>query len=76
MTGEPHQAVVMVYNGYRDHWSVLKRVGKTSLVLFDSGGYSRIAIANCRMSYERPLRGKREHAINPKGMFCLRVTSA
>ncbi len=60
---EPNSAVLISLMGHLDHWTVLRKVGRTSLELFDSSGFARVKIANCRMSYEQPASLSREHVI-------------
>ena len=51
---EPNTAILVSFLGHLDHWTVLRRVSKTSIAFFDSSGFKRVVIANCRMTYERP----------------------
>lgn len=64
ITDQPNQAVVFTVEGFISHWTVLRRVGDRHLVLFDSSGYHRLTLANCRMPYEAP-RKSREHSSHP-----------
>ena len=69
LTREPHAAVLLSLAGHMDHWSVLRKVGRRSLKLFDSDGHVLVRIAECRMSYERRRNGAREHIIHPPAVF-------
>ena len=73
LTREPHTAVLLSLAGHFDHWTVLKRVGRHALKLFDSDGHARVRIAECRMSYERHLKRTPEHVIHPPAVFQIAV---
>jgi hypothetical protein len=72
VAAQPDQAIVFTVEGFISHWTVLRRVADRHLVLFDSSGYSRLTLANCRMPYE-PARNGREHIIPPEAAFLLRL---
>jgi hypothetical protein len=74
LSREPHTAVLLSFAGHLSHWSVLKKVGRRSLKLFDSSGHARVRIATCRMSYERHLIGTRENVIHPSALFRIALT--
>jgi hypothetical protein len=61
-------AILISLNGHLDHWTVLRRVNHTTLTLFDSSGFARIALANCRTSYQRSTT-KLEHIVRPRALF-------
>jgi hypothetical protein len=44
----PSSAVLIGIGGQLDHWSVLSSISDHYLNLFDSGGFQRIQIDNCR----------------------------
>ena len=73
---QPSSAVVIALAGALDHWTVLRKVGRTSLELFDSSQFARVKIANCRMSYEQPASLSREHIIHPRAVLRVSVTEA
>ena len=73
---EPNSAVLFSLVGHLDHWTVLRKVGRTSLELFDSSQFARVKIANCRMSYEPPASLSREHIIHPRAVLRVSVTEA
>lgn len=66
---QPGQAIVLSVFGALDHWTVVQRVSRSWMVLFDSSGHHRIAVKNCRMIYERPLLGARQHVVPPDAVF-------
>jgi hypothetical protein len=47
LTKQPASAVVMELSGDVRHWTVLRRLGKHSLELFDSSGMERVKLASC-----------------------------
>jgi hypothetical protein len=61
LTKQRASAVVMELSGDVRHWTVLRRVGKHSLELFDSSGMERVKLASCRLigSREYILRRRR-----------------
>lgn len=65
----PNQAVILTVEGYISHWTVLYGVTNRYLLLFDSSGYYRLLIANCRMPYEPARPGSRNHIIPPEAAF-------
>lgn len=69
---EPHQAVIVTVDGFLSHWTVVRAVTETSLLLFDSGGFDRITIANCRMTYEAKRRS-REYLFPSRAAFLVRL---
>jgi hypothetical protein len=73
---QPNTAILLTLSGHLDHWTVVGEVGRNTLELFDSSGFARVAIANCRMLYEWPCApGKREHIINPRAVFSVRLAT-
>jgi hypothetical protein len=52
LTKQPASAVVLELSGDVRHWTVLRRVGKHSLELFDSSGMERVKLASCRLKHE------------------------
>lgn len=73
LAAAPQSAVILSLCGHLDHWSVLRRVTATSLELFDSYGFARVAIANCRMSTEPPLPSRREHVLHARALLQVSV---
>ena len=73
ITAQPNSAVLIGLDNHFDHWTVLKAVGPAHLELFDSSGYARVRIANCRMSDEEKLVARREHVIRPRAVFQIRA---
>ncbi|WAJ27850.1 hypothetical protein [Antarcticirhabdus aurantiaca] len=72
---QPGSAVILPLEGYLDHWSVLRWVGTATLELFDSYGFSRVSIANCRMTHEPARLGRREHIIRARAILLVDVRS-
>ncbi len=66
---QPGQAVLLSVFGSLNHWTVVRRVSRGSLILFDSSGYTRITLAACRMSNERPKAKGRQHIVPPDAVF-------
>lgn len=66
---QPGQAILLSVFGSLNHWTVIRRVSHNSLILFDSSGYTRIALDACRMSYERPKAKGRQHVVPPEALF-------
>ncbi|MES0090058.1 hypothetical protein [Mesorhizobium sp. M0030] len=69
--GQPGQAVVLSVFGSLNHWTVVRRISRSSLVLFDSSGYARISLDTCRMAHERPRPKGRQHIIPHDAIFCV-----
>ncbi|MER8895941.1 hypothetical protein [Mesorhizobium sp. M0676] len=69
--GQPGQAVVLSVFGSLNHWTVVRRISRSSLVLFDSSGYARISLEACRMAHERPRPKGRQHIIPHDAIFCV-----
>lgn len=65
----PNRAVILTVEGHISHWSVLYGVANRYLLLFDSSGYCRLSIRNCRMPYEPSRPVFREHIIPPEAAF-------
>jgi hypothetical protein len=63
LTKQPASAVVIELSGDVRHWTVLRRVGKHSLELFDSSGMERVKLANCRLKHEWAHNGSREYIL-------------
>src|SRR5215204_5268114 len=73
LADQPRSAVLICLTGHLDHWTVLKRVTGQSLTFFDSSGYARISLANCRSSAARSRGARRAHIIEPTGIFLVRA---
>lgn len=56
-------AVLIGLGGKLGHWTVIDRISKAYLSLFDSGGYRRASLSCCRMRHEAPLARKTGHII-------------
>jgi hypothetical protein len=65
----PNQTVIVTIEGFLSHWTVLRAVSESSFQLFDSSGYDRITIANCRMTYEPKRVSRREYLFPAKAAF-------
>jgi hypothetical protein len=76
LAGEAGCAVLIGLAGYLNHWTVLRGVTQHCLPLFDSSGYARVRLANCRKSKDWELGGAREYLIKPKGVLLLTAGSA
>ena len=61
----PGSAVLIGIGGKLDHWSVLSSVSGHYLNLFDSGGFQRIRIDNCRTSHKRWRQAAAGHVLAP-----------
>jgi hypothetical protein len=72
IVAQPTQAIVFTVEGSISHWTVLRRVANQHLVLFDSSGYNRLMLSNCRMPYE-PSCKSREHIIPPDAAFIVKL---
>ena len=69
----PTSSVLIGLQGHHEHWTVLRKVGRATLQLFDSTGLTHVNIANCRMSYEPAMSARREHVIHPRGALRIRI---
>lgn len=69
---EPGTALIVSFEGHLDHWTVIRGVSDHWLQLHDSASIIRLSRANCRMSYEPPLRRPVEHVIRPSSLFWLK----
>jgi hypothetical protein len=67
----PKSAVILSLSGSLDHWTVLRRINRASLELFDSSGHARVKIANARMLYEPATARSVEHVIYPRAIFVM-----
>ena len=61
----PNSAVLIGIGGQLDHWSVVSSISSHYLNLFDSGGFQRIRIDNCRARHERRRPSPVEHVLAP-----------
>jgi hypothetical protein len=71
LTKQPASAVVMELSGDVRHWTVLRRVGKHSLELFDSSGMERVKLASCRLKHEWAHNGSREYILRPRRVLLI-----
>ena len=65
----PQTALLFALRGYLDHWTVIRAVEKASLGLFDSSGFRRVSLSNCRMSYDKLCISRRQHILNVGSIF-------
>ena len=72
VSSQPGHAVLLSVFGTLNHWTVVRSVSRTSICLFDSAGYARIARHCCRTTYERPKQRGRQHVVPPDAVFCIR----
>src|SRR5918995_1180215 len=71
LTKQPASAVVMELSGDVRHWTVLRRVGKHSLELFDSSGMERVKLASCRLKHEWAHKGSREYILRRRRVLLI-----
>lgn len=71
---QPGRAVVLSVFGSLNHWTVVRRISRSSLVLFDSSGYARISLDACRMAHERPRPKGQQHIVPHDAIFCVAAT--
>ena len=57
----------MELSGDVRHWTVLRRVGKHSLELFDSSGMERVKLASCRLKN----RSSREYILRRRRVLLI-----
>jgi hypothetical protein len=74
-------ALASSYSGFRPmpcvrHWTVLRRVGKHSLELFDSSGMERVKLASCRLKYEWAHNGSREYILRRRRVLLISADGA
>jgi hypothetical protein len=71
LTNQPGSAVVMELSGEVRHWTVLRRVGKHSLELFDSSGMERVKLTSCRLKHEWTHNGSREYVVRRRRVLLI-----
>jgi hypothetical protein len=71
LTKQPASAVVLELSGDVRHWTVLRRVGKHSLELFDSSGMERVKLASCRLKHEWAHNGSREYIVRRRRVLLI-----
>ena len=71
LTEKPRSAVVIELSGDIRHWTVLRRVGKHSLELFDSSGMERVKLASCRLKHEWAHNGSREYILRRRRVLLI-----
>jgi hypothetical protein len=71
LTKQPGSAVVLELSGDVRHWTVLRRVGKHSLELFDSSGMERVRLASCRLQHEWAHNGSREYVMRRRRVLLI-----
>ena len=69
----PGTSLLLGLGGEYDHWTVAHRITHASILLYDSAGYSRVAIKECRMVHETDRSAKCPHIIGPGSAFVVRV---
>jgi hypothetical protein len=69
----PATALLLGLGGEYDHWTVVRRITRASILLYDSAGYSRIAIRECRMGHETRRSAQCAHVIGPGSAFVVRA---
>jgi hypothetical protein len=76
LTKQRASAVVMELSGDVRHWTVLRRVGKHSLELFDSSGRERVKLASCRLKHEWAHNGSREYILRRRRVLLISADGA
>jgi len=76
LTKQPASAVVLELSGDVRHWTVLRRVGKHSLELFDSSGMERVKLASCRLKHEWAHNGSREYILRRRRVLLISADGA
>jgi hypothetical protein len=71
LTKQPGSAVVLELSGDVRHWTVLRRVGKHSLELFDSSGMERVKLASCRLKHEWAHNRGREYILRRRRVLLI-----
>lgn len=69
----PATSLLLGLGGEYDHWTVAHRITRASILLYDSAGYSRVAIKECRMTHETDRSAKCPHIIGPGSAFVVRA---
>jgi hypothetical protein len=64
-------AVVIQLAGDVRHWTVIKRVSKHSLELFDSSGMERVRLASCRLKHEWAHNAGREYVLHRRRVLLI-----
>jgi hypothetical protein len=70
-TAQPRSAVVIELSGDIRHWTVVERVGKHSLELFDSSGMERVKLASCRLKHEWAHNDSREYILRRRRVLLI-----
>ncbi len=68
---EPNRTVIVEIKGALSHWTVVRAISETSFQLFDSSGYDRLSIANCRLPHEAKSEARRDYIFPSKSAFVL-----
>jgi hypothetical protein len=76
LTKQRASAVVTELSGDVRHWTVLRRVGKHSLELFDSSGMERVKLASCRLKHEWAHNGSREYILRRRRVLLISADGA
>ena len=69
----PGTVVLLGLGGEHNHWTVVRRITKASILLHDSDGLRQIAISDCRMVYEPRPHVERRHIIGSGSAFIIRA---
>ena len=71
LTNQPASALVIELSGDVRHWTVLRRVGKHSLELFDSSGMERVKLTSCRLKREWAHNAGREYVLRRRRVLLI-----
>ena len=66
LDGTPGRAIILGLNGYHDHWTVVKKITRGSIFLYDSDKIRRLPRAECTTSKHR-----RKHLLLPAQTYFL-----
>jgi hypothetical protein len=66
LDGTPGRAIILGLNGYHDHWTVVKKITRSSIFLYDSDEIRRLPRSECTTS-----RHRRKHLLLPAQTYFL-----
>ena len=70
LDGTPGRAIILGLNGFHDHWTVIERISRWSIFLYDSGGIGRLPRNECTTASER-----RMHRLKPAQSYFVSQTT-
>jgi len=69
LDNDPNRAILMGMTGVHDHWTVVCKITKRQMILYDSSGLRRLHRLHCTTRYAM---GKRQHILHPAQTYFLK----